>query len=363
MNATARLLAALLARGEYLETLTRAELRAILPILEAAHDEVLGKIAKTNGEYTRVWLAEMAADLDAIYGAAADRAYGTIEQDLEELAISEGAWLGDELSGITIGLSLTAPAPSLLKPVLSLPTNVGGSTLEQLFEALGANSREAAYTAIAAGVVQGETVDQLTRRLRGAVVKRASWRKDSDGVRRYVPGVYEGGALEGVSTRQAEVLARTAIMHVANEAREIVYRENADLFKGYERVETLDGDTCLPCGAEDGRIYGPDEPRPALPAHPGCRGLYLPVLKSWKELGIAAEELPEGTRASMDGQVPESETYADRLAKMSGPARRALLGPSRASLYEQGVSLADMVRDGRLIPLAELGAAKKGRAA
>lgn len=258
MNASTALLQALLARGDYLESLSQLECLKILPILESAHDEILGKIAKTGGEWTRAWLQEMAGEMENIYEAAASKAYGEVSEDLEKLAINEGAWAQAEASKILVGFTLTSPAPSLLKAVLDLPTSVGGSTLEDLFDALAINSRKAAYGAISDGMLAGDTVEQMTRRLRGEVVKRATW-KTIGGKRTYVPGQYEGGALEGVSTRQAEALARTATMHVANQAREAFYRENEDIIKGYQRVETLDGDTCLVAGSP---ILTPSGERP-----------------------------------------------------------------------------------------------------
>lgn len=355
MNASTALLRSLIARGDYLERVSVEEARRILPILEAAHDELLGRIAKAP-ELSRAWLEEEIAGIDEIYRAATEKAGAEIRPDLVELANDEGAWVQAEARGIAIGISLATPAPSLFSAVVDLPTTVGGSTLNGLFEALAINSRQAAYDAIAQGILEGDTVEQLARRLRGEVVKRAYWKRDPDGVRRYHPGVYQGGALEDVSTRQATQLARTAVMHVSNHARELVYKSNEDIFKGYQYVATLDPNTCLICAADDGRVFGLNEARPVLPRHIGDRCLYVPVLKSWRELGVDADELPPATRASMDGQVPEYETYADRLAKASPERRREMLGPGRARLYEAGMKFEDMVEDGRELTLKELDA-------
>lgn len=361
MNASTRLLKALLARGDYLERLTQSQTRQLLGVLEAAHDEILGKIAKTGGAWTREWLAEVAADIDSIYAAAVKKAYGIVSSDLEALAASEAEFLEGELGKVVAGVSITVPASAaLLASIAALPA-ASGSTLAQLFDALGINSRQAVVDAIRVGMAEGETVDQLTRRLRGSVVRRASWRT-VNGKRTYIPGQYEGGVIEDITTRQARTLARTAVMHVGNQAREALYRENADIIKGYQRVETLDGDTCLVCGADDGHVYKPDEARPELPEHPNCRGIWCPVLKSFRELGLDVDEFPESTRASMDGQVAESETYADRLAKMDAETRRSVLGPGRAALYERGMPITGMVAGGKVIPLDELTRAKKGAA-
>ena len=362
MNTSTALLKAMIARANYLDGIERATLRKMLPILESAHESVLGKIAKTRGKYTAEWLAEMAADLQEIYDTASVKAYGAIRGDLEKLAQAEGAWIDGEIGQTAVGVSFTAPAPSLLWAVVEALPASNGATLDQLFAALSDTSRAAAYEAISSGMIAGDTVDQLASRLRGDVVKRASWRK-IDGKRTYVPGVYSGGAIEGVTTRQAEMIARTAAMHVSNAARDQFYRANEDVIKGYQYVATLDLRTCLICGNDDGRVFAADEPRPQLPRHPGDRCLYVPVLKSWKELGIDGDELPGSTRASMDGQVAETVTFADRLKSASRAQRVEMLGKSRAELYDQGLPLSAMVEGGRVLTLNEIAAKRRGRAA
>ena len=362
MNASTALLKAMIARADYLDGIERAVLLKILPILEAAHESVLGKIAKTRGKYTAEWLAEMAADLQEIYDAATTKAYGAIRGDLEKLAQAEGAWIGGEVGQAAAGISFTAPAPSLLWAAVEAMPASNGATLEQLFQALSDTSRAAAYDAIAAGMIEGETVDQLTARLRGEVVKKATWRR-IDGKRTYVPGVYSGGAIEGVTTRGAEMIARTAVMHVSNAARDQFYKANEDIIKGYQYVATLDLRTCLVCGNDDGRVFATDEPRPQLPRHPGDRCLYVPVLKSWQELGVDGPDLPRSTRASMDGQVADTVTFADRLKTASRAQRVEMLGKSRADLYDAGVPLDAMVEAGRALTLDEIAAKRRGNAA
>ena len=362
MNAATKLLRRLLDRGAYLARFERETLLTILPILEQAHESILGKIAKTKGILTAEWLTEAASDITEIYRAATAKALGSVRGDLASLAASEAEWLAAAANGLEIGVSFTTPSPNALAAAVALPTSVAGSTLEQLFQALGETSRAAVYDAINSGMTEGETVDQLTARLRGEVVKRASWRK-VDGRRRYVPGVYSGGAMEGVTTRQAEQLARTATMHVSNRARDLFYAENEDVIKGYQHVATLDLDTCVVCGALDGREYALKAPKPDLPIHPSCRCLYAPVLKSFRELGIDIDEAPAGTRASMDGQVPEFETFETRLVRMSEKRQDILLGRGRADLYRNGMPLTDMVDGTKKLTLEQIAARRKARAA
>jgi hypothetical protein len=59
-----------------------------------------------------------------------------------------------------------------------------------------------------------------------------------------------------------------------------------------------------------------------------------PVLKSAKQLGL--KKIPEGTRASMNGQVPASTTYQQWLARQPIVVQEQVLGKARAQLFRDG---------------------------
>ena len=67
-----------------------------------------------------------------------------------------------------------------------------------------------------------------------------------------------------------------------------------------------------------------------------CRSTQAPVTKSWRELGVDMDEVPAGTRASMDGQVPAETTYLEWLGKQPAGVQDEVLGPTRAKLYRDG---------------------------
>ncbi|MGC0979810.1 hypothetical protein [Pantoea agglomerans] len=71
-------------------------------------------------------------------------------------------------------------------------------------------------------------------------------------------------------------------------------------------------------------------------AHFCCRSTETLVLKSWREMGIPVDEMPPGTRASMDGQQPAETTYADWLSRQSLARQKAVLGDTRARLLQAG---------------------------
>lgn len=171
--------------------------------------------------------------------------------------------------------------------------------------------------AIRIGYVEGETVDQVLRRIRGTRAR-----------------AYEDGIIE-IDRRNAQAVVRTVIAHTGAVAREQVYQANADLIKGERWTSTLDSRTTPVCRARDGKIYAVGQ-GPKTPAHWNCRSVRVPVLKSWRDLGIDADELDAGTRASMDGQVPAETTYQQWLKGKPASLQDDILGPTRGRLFREG---------------------------
>lgn len=212
-----------------------------------------------------------------------------------------------------------------------------GKPLSDWFSDMSDSATRRTTQAVRQGMVEGEGIDEIMRRIRGT---RGSG--------------YTDGVL-GTTRRHAESLARSAVIHTSNQASQELYRQNDDLVKGVKHVATLDSNTCPRCSVLDGEVFDIDEgPRP--PVHPNCRCATTPVLKSWRELGIDLDEAPEGTRASMDGQVPESMTYNEWLSKQPLEVVKEALGPTRAKLYREGnISVSSFVdRQGRFFTLEEL---------
>lgn len=181
-----------------------------------------------------------------------------------------------------------------------------------------------------------------------------------------------------ITERDAISLTRTFIQTANINAQEVVYAANESLFKGYRRIETLDTRTCLSCALADGSEYGLDEERPKLPAHPRCRGLWLPLCKSWRDFGFDVNDLEEVARPwTIREQGPigvggrKIENYGKTTENFEGwwrslPAddkARTSIGPVRRKLLESGqVNWADMwdKATGRPKTLAELGFDREG---
>lgn len=86
-----------------------------------------------------------------------------------------------------------------------------------------------------------------------------------------------------------------------------------------------------------------------------CRSCTVPILKSWKELGINIAEAPEGTRSALDGYVPQSMTYSEWFDKAGEKVQMDVLGPARYKLYKEGgEKITAFMKDGSWLSLEQL---------
>lgn len=179
---------------------------------------------------------------------------------------------------------------------------------------------------IRSGYILGETTDQILRRVRG--------------------GVNSVGVMARAQNDVSAVV-KSAISHFAAEAREQTAQANEDIIKAREWLSTLDTKTSATCIIRDKKQYTLDkEPQPIghkIPygAGPGkihfcCRSTETWVVKSWRELGIDADEMPEGVRASMDGEVPGDTTYATWVKNQPARVLRQVFGTERGQAIADG---------------------------
>lgn len=171
--------------------------------------------------------------------------------------------------------------------------------------------------AIRMGAVEGQTVDEIVRRIRGTKAAR-----------------YQDGILE-INRRAAESMVRTAVTHVASTAAQETYAEAGDLIEGIEWVSTLDSRTSKTCAGLDGQVFPLDKgPRP--PAHIGCRSTTIPRIKGLEPF--------------------ERTTFEAWLKGQPRGVQDDVLGPTRVDLWLRGrLDLSKMVDDrGEVLTLDEL---------
>ena len=232
------------------------------------------------------------------------------------------------------------------------------------------------------GMLLGESVDELVRRVRGTKVN----------------GFKDG--IINVKKHQAAALVRTSVQAVSHAARMATHQANEDLYNGYQWLSTLDGRTTHICKARSGLTWdksfnavGHDKEYSPPPAHWNCRSLITPWLKDWTDLSknktLAAKKKKEfkangdtinsiflemlmrvgkrkdeaatimrKTQASMDGQVAVDLNFEQWLATKGEGFQAQVLGAGRYNLFKEGkISLLDLVdQSGNPITLAQLNA-------
>lgn len=250
------------------------------------------------------------------------------------------------------GLDVTTPNLGVLQTAaVSAPFN--GATMDDWAKAYFRSLEETTWRTILDGVTGGRTNEEIVKDLFGSRAAK-----------------FEDGALQP-RRRGLEALVRTSINHATNQGRNEVWKANSNLIKGVRWVSTLDTRTTPICRERDGRV-GPvvddpnwtppegasrlDPPFARPPAHVNCRSTTVAVTKSWRELGFNVDDLPPGTRASMDGQVPANMTYFEWLNRQNANVQKDALGPSRYKLWKEGGITPDKFQNdaGRQYTLDEL---------
>ncbi|CRM73064.1 hypothetical protein [Pseudomonas sp. 25 R 14] len=219
-----------------------------------------------------------------------------------------------------------------------------GRLLREWISGIEASRAASVRDAVRAGVVEGRTTAEIVRNIMGTRVEN-----------------YADGILQK-SRREIEAVVRSAVSSTAEAASDKSYEANSDIISHVEWISTLDTRTSTTCRIRDRLPYtlgtylpvGHKIPWLAGPGriHWCCRSTKLPILKSASKLGFS----DGATRASMDGQVPQSTNYAQWLTRQSAARQDEILGPERGKLLRQEkLKLDDFYNDrGKFLTLDQL---------
>ena len=318
---------------------------AAVKLLEKAEKDLVARIAKrvsrlgpsAKGNLQSKRLRAILSDIRQQTRDLTTALHGQTRKELMGLAKQE-VGLASRRIGEAVGVDLNnfRVPPETLRTLVDKRA-VGGKSLRRWFTRLGSDRVGRLEAAVNMGVLEGDTLGQITQRFRDA---------------------------EQVTQRSAKALVRTHVTHVANQSREALYEANSDIVEELRWTSTLDGRTSSICQSRDGNTYEIDDgPRP--PAHPNCRSIMTPVMKSWAKLakpgamkpgrgagnidrlfkknlkkqGFKADEIAKikrNTRASMNGQVPADLTYNDWLKRQPKGFQNDVLGKTRGDLFREG---------------------------
>lgn len=195
-----------------------------------------------------------------------------------------------------------------------METPLRGATWAERFENLADEQRVRLRRSIATGMGEAEGIPGISKRIRAEMV----W-----------------------GAKRAALVARTEVHHVSSEAQRRVYDANRHVLRGIEFVATLDERCCIECGGYDGQDFYYEatggersvDDAPPIPVHARCRCVYTPITKWVEMLGIS--EPSRGMRASMNGPVPETQTFKVWLRGQPAPIQDKVLGKGRGLAWRK----------------------------
>lgn len=307
-----------------------------------------------------------------------------VEQSFYELAKIESEMARSMINNpIGVEIASVALSPEQLKSIAS-DVMIEGARSSEFWSRQGEVLQQRFSDSMRQGMLRGEGVDELTRRVRGT---KANAFKDG---------------IMNITKRNAEALVRTSVQTVATKAQEELYLNNQDVIKGIQHRSTLDLRTTDICIARSGKVwllpdYKPDGHSITYETpgtnHWNCRSRPLPITKSWEELGFEgiqtggrkardqteyfrnnlkkkfSAELKDGKitmddidnkvaglQSSMNGYVPNDWNYETWLKTKSRAEQIEVLGKGKWKLWNQGkITLSQLIDEsGRPMTLKEL---------
>jgi len=266
------------------------------------------------------------AALHKISTAGMIRAEQKITKRLVDLSKYEANWNINTIERtVPLDISLVHPSTEVLKTLVNT-TSFEGHKMSTWMTSFSASVQRVIVKTLKPGIASGESIPKLGKRVQKVLGNKAY---------------------------QAQAIARTAASSVLNRTRDKVFKANKKLISKYQWSATLDTRTTMICINYDGKVWLMGE-GPVPPAHFNCRSSMVPVITSWQEFGVEAP--PAGTRASMNGAVPDKITYKQWLRKQPPKIQNQVLGKARADLYRSGKVRIDrfLDKDMKVLTLKQL---------
>lgn len=267
--------------------------------------------------------------------------YANVEDNFNEVAITEASFIPKAINGIVAVDIMNKTLPdSLVNKIVKNSILSDGYTIKEGFEKLDTRLQETFQNQIRLGVLNGDTTQTIIKNLKPYMTDFKDNRIDA--------------------------LVKTALSTVVNNTRMETYKENEEIFKGYQWHATLDSRTRKEHFLLDGALWdingkglnekGKKYKFRNAPDGYRCRCVLLPITKSYKELGLNIDEIPAGTRSSMNGYVPADLNATDWFEKQGKDFQKKYLGTQRYELFKSGkITLSDLVNQkGKVLTIQEL---------
>ncbi|MDX7992883.1 phage minor head protein [Xenorhabdus littoralis] len=276
-------------------------------------------------------LESLLSSVRTINKTAVESAFSTLSRDMREHVRYELGYYSSLFDSLLPNAVLrqyplmNITEEMLYSSVMARPFQ--GKLLSEWADGLEKDRMSRISNAVRNGYLNGESAVEIGRKIRG-----------------HVNQGYKNGSLQ-MSRANATTIAKTAVSHLQAVAREQFVEANKAILDCKRWVSTLDNKTSNDCIVRDGLKYTVDgkpigHKVPYLQGpgkiHFNCRSIETLVVKSWRELGIDVDEMGEGTRASMDGQVPAETTFIEWIQRQPAWRQKQVFGETRYRLMKEG---------------------------
>lgn len=335
----------------FLQRLASNEAATILKFLEdLALPRIAAELADISDAETKARLRQIERTIREILKTSFQKTAAETNRRMVRLVKTEAqAGLNILETSVPVKINWNFPSPEQLKAIVNTP--IRGRLLDEFWKNLERGTQDRVIAEFRIAMLEGQSVTNMVRRIQGT--RKAG----------YTDGIWR------TTKHEVTSFVRTAANHIANKAREELHAANDDIISHVLWVSTLDARTTEICASMDGKTFAVGEGvRP--PLHYNCRSIVVPIVKSWKELGIDLAAPPPGTRAAknytsldkaLDGSYPATTTYGDWLKKQPKDVQDAVLGKDKAELFRRGTVPLQSFSDqkGKLLSLKQLEALEK----
>lgn len=305
------------------------------------YTDLIKQSINTIKDYDEISVAEMNKLIKEINSRIEFNYEEQLANKLQELGGVEAVYVLEAINGL-IGVDIAdklLPEP-LIERILRNSILPDGHFISEAFTKLDDRLKDTFRSQIRLGVLNGSTNNEIVKVLKPI--------------------------LEDFTTNKVKTLTRTAVNTVTNNVRMEVYKENSDIFRGYEWQSVLDSrvryeHALLNTAMWDFEGKGLNEKGKKYkfrnaPDGWNCRCTLLPIIKTFKELGIELEEVTGLTRSALNGEVPREITFNKWFESQDKKFQEEYLGIQRYKMFKDGkITLSDLVtQNGRTLTIKEL---------
>jgi hypothetical protein len=175
-------------------------------------------------------------------------------KEIRPLVQSEAAFVGKTLNA-TVGVDIATVrfTPEMVTSIMR-DTLIEGAPSREWWKRQSASLTRSFTDQMRQGVLQGESLGDLVRRVRGTATGKRNVYWIGEPPKRKIYVEFSGGIMD-TGTRQAEALVRTSVQAISNEARYQSLEQNEDVVRGVQALVTLDNRTSVTCMARSSAAW------------------------------------------------------------------------------------------------------------